>query len=69
MLTPSQEFEQLLDRYRVTEGLCAPEQAGAPEDPQPYPRRAGDTGAMQDQADDTPVIRVYGALWRRSPLG
>lgn len=36
MLTPSQEFEQLLDRYRFTEGLCAADQ-GAPQD-EPPPR-------------------------------
>jgi hypothetical protein len=32
MLTPSQEFEQLLDRYRFTEGLCSPEPGAALEE-------------------------------------
>ena len=62
MLTPAQEFEQLLDRYRFTEGLCAPD-AAADES---APARGGEGGVAPSRGAPraAQAMRVCGVISR-----
>ena len=60
MLTPAQEFEQLLDRYRFTEGLCAPDAATD----ESAPARGGEGSAPLSRGAPRAVQAMRGSKWR-----